>query len=172
MRHSTIIPAALLCAALAAGADSDRPSPFGPKPNGRTYEKTHPRPAAPAAPTAPAAEQQRARSAPASPAGGAVETGPATYSGSDLDGRPTASGDAFDSRSLTAAHPTLPIGSYVRITNVSTGKSIVVRINDRCRASSSRVIQLTKRGAEDLGMGSGAGTLTVKVEPVKAEGRE
>jgi len=166
---SILVAAALL-------ADSDRPSPFGPKPNGRTYEKTHQHTASAgttSARTAPP-EQQRARGSGNTPnsssfvPNGEPETGHASYSGSELDGRPTASGEAFDSNALAAAHPKLPLGSYVRVTNISTGKSVVVRINDRCRANASRVIQVTKRAAEDLGLIGGSGAATVKVEPVKA----
>jgi rare lipoprotein A len=177
-RVLTISGCCLLIAALAWASDSDRPSPFGPKPNGHTYEKAHPRTVASNTKSdrTPPPEQQRARTAAEAPssssfvASGDPETGSATYSGSELDGRPTASGEAFDSTALTAAHPKLPIGSYVRVTNVSTGKSVVVRINDRCRAGSNRVIQVTRRVAEDLGLLGGSSSLTVKVEPVTAAG--
>jgi len=175
MRRPLTITACVLFVLSAARADSERPSPFGPRPNGRTYEKVHQRTVPPSPknerPAIP--EQQRARSAEPPDSSSLVpsgqgESGTATYSGNELDGRPTASGEIFDSNALTAAHPSLPIGSYVRVTNVSTGKSVVVRINDRCRASANRVIQVTKRAADDLGLIGGAGNATVRIEPLAA----
>ena len=154
--------------------DSSRPDPFGPKPTGRTYEKTHQRP--PQSPVqgsrAAPPEQQRARTAPPkTPSdfvpGGSAETGIATYSGRELDGRPTASGEIFSSNDLTAAHPRYPIGTLVRVTNLSAGKSVVVRINDRIRESPNRVIQVTKRAADEIGLIGTSGANTVKVEPSK-----
>lgn len=171
----------LLAVSLAAlcFADSDRPSPFGPKPNGRGYEKSHQRAAATSVKgeRAVVPEQQRARSGADTPsassftASGDSETGSASYSGSELDGRPTASGEIFDSSALTAAHPSLPIGSYVRVTNLSTNRFVIVRINDRCRANSNRVIQVTKSAAQELGLIGGSSNVTVKVEPVTPEDR-
>jgi len=159
------------------GSDPDRPSPFGPKPNGRGYEKGPAHTASASNKTAPAPEQQRARAAADNVtasnfvSSGGAETGKASYSGSELDGRKTASGEIFDSNSLTAAHHSLPMGSYVRVTSVSTTRSVVVRINDRCKATPNRVIQVSKRAAEDLGILGGSGGDTVKVEPVTAQAR-
>ena len=60
-----------------------------------------------------------------------VEHGRATWYGDDWQGKPTASGERFNKRELTAAHRTLPMGTRVRVTNDNNGKSVIVRINDR-----------------------------------------
>ena len=75
------------------------------------------------------------------------ETGTASY----YSGRQTASGERMSSRALTAAHKTLPFGTRVRVTNLSNGRAITVRINDRGPFVSGRIIDLTKRGADALG---------------------
>jgi len=82
----------------------------------------------------------------AAQARGFRETGHASY----YSGRKTASGERFSSRGMTAAHKTLPFGTRVRVTNLSNGRSITVRINDRGPFVSGRVIDLTKRGADAL----------------------
>jgi rare lipoprotein A len=79
------------------------------------------------------------------------ETGVASWYGSDFQGRPTANGEIFDMNVVTAAHPTLPIPSLVEVTNLANGRSIVVRVNDRGPFVSSRLIDLSARGAELLG---------------------
>jgi len=63
----------------------------------------------------------------------------------------TANGEVFDQYRLTAAHPTLPLPSYVRVQNLANGRSLIVRVNDRGPFSSSRLIDLSKRAAEVLG---------------------
>ncbi len=79
------------------------------------------------------------------------ETGVASWYGADFQGRPTANGEIFDMNVVTAAHPTLPIPSLVEVTNLSNGRSIVVRVNDRGPFVGSRLIDLSARGAELLG---------------------
>lgn len=74
------------------------------------------------------------------------------YGGGDgFDGRPTASGEKFDTNKLTAAHKSLPFGSKVEITNKANGKSVTVRINDRGPYSGSRCIDLSKAAMEAVG---------------------
>jgi len=79
-------------------------------------------------------------------------TGMASWYGERFHGRRTASGEIFDMRALTAAHRTLAFGSIVRVTEVHSGESVDVRINDRGPASSARVIDLSYAAARKLGM--------------------
>ncbi len=78
-------------------------------------------------------------------------------------GQMTATGEHFDPTKLTAAHKTLPFGTRVRVTRVDTGSSVVVRINDRGPFKPGRVIDLSKRAAEEIGM-TGKGLSKVKLE--------
>jgi len=68
------------------------------------------------------------------------------------DGTLTASGEKFNSRELTAAHPTLPFGTRLRVTNSATGKSVTVRVNDRGPYVAGRVVDVSRSAAEVLGM--------------------
>lgn len=86
----------------------------------------------------------------AAPAPGQV--GLASWYGHQEQGRPTASGERFDQRKLTAAHRTLPLPSDVRVTNLENGKSIVVRVNDRGPFIPGRVLDLSTGAARALGM--------------------
>jgi rare lipoprotein A len=79
-------------------------------------------------------------------------SGEASYYGKELAGERTASGERFDPSGLTAAHPTLPMGSRVRVTNTHNGRSVVVRINDRGPFSRRRIIDLSYAAAKRLGM--------------------
>ncbi|VAW20462.1 Septum-associated rare lipoprotein A [hydrothermal vent metagenome] len=79
------------------------------------------------------------------------KTGVASWYGPNFHGRLTANGEIFDQYRLTAAHPTLPLPSYVRVQNLANGRSLIVRVNDRGPFSSSRVIDLSRRAAEVLG---------------------
>jgi rare lipoprotein A len=78
------------------------------------------------------------------------QVGTASWYGSDFDGKPTASGEPYDMYDLTAAHLTLPLGSYVRVTNLRNGRSIVVRVNDRGPIVPGRIIDLSYGAAEAL----------------------
>ena len=78
--------------------------------------------------------------------------GMASYYGRELAGNRTASGERFDPAGLTAAHRTLPFGSKVRVTNANTGKSVVVRINDRGPFHGNRVIDVSRAAATELGL--------------------
>jgi rare lipoprotein A len=79
------------------------------------------------------------------------ETGVASWYGDEFQGKPTANGEIFDMNVVSAAHPTLPIPSMVEVTNLTNGRSIIVRINDRGPFVGSRLIDLSSRGAELLG---------------------
>ncbi|CFR10570.1 endolytic peptidoglycan transglycosylase RlpA [Yersinia kristensenii] len=78
------------------------------------------------------------------------QIGLAAWYGEEANGNTTATGEIFDPNALTAAHPTLPIPSYVRITNISNGRQIVVRVNDRGPYTPGRVIDLSKAAADRL----------------------
>jgi rare lipoprotein A len=79
------------------------------------------------------------------------QSGRAHYYGIRHQGLRTASGEAFDMNGMTAAHLTLPLGTRVRVTNVSNGRSVVVRINDRHARGTAKVIDLSRGAAERLG---------------------
>ena len=79
-------------------------------------------------------------------------TGVASYYGRRFHGRRTANGERFDMRAMTAAHKTLPFGSFVRVTNPRNGRSVVVRINDRGPFIRGRTIDLSRGAAEAIGM--------------------
>ncbi|GGC34364.1 RlpA-like lipoprotein [Paraburkholderia caffeinilytica] len=91
------------------------------------------------------------------------QTGRASWYGRGFHGRRTANGERFDMHALTAAHRTLPLGSYVRVTNPATSRSVVVRINDRGPYARGRVIDLSMAAAAALDMRH-AGTARVKIE--------
>jgi rare lipoprotein A len=78
------------------------------------------------------------------------QIGTASWYGSYFDGKPTASGEAYDMHDLTAAHPTLPLGSYVRVTNLHNGRAVVVRVNDRGPIVQGRIIDLSYGAARAL----------------------
>jgi rare lipoprotein A len=84
--------------------------------------------------------------------GAASESGVASYYAHKYHGRTTASGEQFDMNDMTAAHKTLPFGTRVRVTNVSNGKSVTVRINDRGPFVKGRVIDLSLAAAKKLDM--------------------
>lgn len=98
------------------------------------------------------------------------QTGKASWYGSQFHGRKTSSGERYDMNIMTAAHKTLPIPSYARVTNLSNGKSVIVRINDRGPFHGSRVIDVSKAAAQKLGFMS-KGTANVRVEQI-VPGRE
>jgi peptidoglycan lytic transglycosylase len=82
------------------------------------------------------------------------------------EGRLTASGEKFDTRDLTAAHPTLPFGTRLRVTNVATGRSVTVRVNDRGPYVPGRVVDVSHSAADALGM-VGSGIAKVKLDVVQ-----
>ncbi|MBR1160851.1 septal ring lytic transglycosylase RlpA family protein [Bradyrhizobium elkanii] len=91
--------------------------------------------------------------------------GMASWYGDDFHGRLTANGEVFDMGSLTAAHPTLPMPSYARVTNLSNGRSLVVRVNDRGPYHGNRLIDVSNKAAELLEF-KGNGVARVRVEYV------
>ena len=91
--------------------------------------------------------------------------GMASWYGDDFHGRLTANGEVFDMASLTAAHPTLPMPSYARVTNLRNGKSLIVRVNDRGPYHGNRLIDVSNKAAELLEF-KGNGVARVRVEYV------
>jgi peptidoglycan lytic transglycosylase len=92
-------------------------------------------------------------------------TGLASWYGDDFHGRLTANREVFDLNGITAAHPTLPLPSYVRVTNLSNGRSLIVRINDRGPYHGNRIIDVSTRAAQLLNFRA-SGTAWVRVEYV------
>jgi rare lipoprotein A len=82
------------------------------------------------------------------------------------EGQQTASGERFDTHALTAAHPTLPFGTKLRVTNVATGRSVTVRVNDRGPYVPGRVVDVSYSAANALGM-VGRGTAKVRLDVVQ-----
>jgi peptidoglycan lytic transglycosylase len=105
-----------------SGSDHDRISPLKQKPKPAT-KSTH---------------AKRARP---------YQVGTASWYGSYFEGKETASGEPFDMYDLTAAHPTLPLGTFVKVTNLRNGKSVVVRVNDRGPVVEGRIIDLSYQAA-------------------------
>ena len=93
------------------------------------------------------------------------QIGTASWYGEYFDGRPTASGEEFDMYDMTAAHPTLPLGSYVKVTNLRNGRVVVVKVNDRGPIVQGRIIDLSYGAAQMLGV-RGNGIVTVRLDLV------
>jgi rare lipoprotein A len=91
---------------------------------------------------------------------GRGEVGKATWYGPRHHGRRTASGEIFDRHGMTAAHRSLPMGTRVRVTNLATDQTVIVRINDRCRCPGV-LIDLSQAAARSIGI---AGTARVRME--------
>lgn len=99
------------------------------------------------------------------------EVGYASWYGAELAGRPTASGEPFDPTGISAAHRTLPLPSYVEVTRLDTGRTILVRINDRGPADPARTLDLSTAAAEQLGI-TELGMVPVRIRrtnPVESE---
>ena len=92
-------------------------------------------------------------------------TGTASWYGTKFHGQATANGEAYDLYGMTAAHKTLPLPSYVRVTNLDNGKTVILRVNDRGPFYSDRIIDLSFAAAKKLGYAE-SGTARVKVEGI------
>ncbi len=95
--------------------------------------------------------------------GGHAMTGLASWYGPDFHGRPTSSKEIFDMNDMTAAHRSLPFGTWVLVTNLDNGRSVAVRINDRGPFVAGRIIDLSYAAARMLGA-VGPGTVPVRLE--------
>ena len=132
-------------------------------PGARAQTTQAPAPAAPApTPAAPAP----GAGAP-SGAVGDTQTGLAAYYSQRLHGRRTASGETLNNGAMTTAHQTLPFGTKVRVTRVTTGKSVTLRVNDRGPTQANRIVDVTQAAARRLGFVR-SGLTEVKLEVVEA----
>jgi rare lipoprotein A (peptidoglycan hydrolase) len=113
-------------------------------------------------PAQPAPAQPTAKKSPAVPAK-LPQTGLASWYGAEHQGKQTASGTIFDQAGLTAAHPSLPLGSKIKVTNLANGKSVEVEITDRGPFADNRIIDLSQAAAKALDM-IDSGTATVRLE--------
>ena len=102
-------------------------------------------------------------------AAGYVRRGTASWYGKKFHGRRTSSGEPYDMFAMTAAHPVLPLPSYVRVTNLDTGKSVVVKVNDRGPFLHDRIIDLSYLAAHKLGIAA-EGTGRVEVRAIIPNG--
>jgi rare lipoprotein A len=93
------------------------------------------------------------------------KSGTASWYGAAFHGRRTANGEIYDMNQLSAAHPTMPLPSYARVTNLSNGNTLIVRVNDRGPYAHNRLIDMSKRAAEMLDY-TGSGTAQVRVQYV------
>jgi len=98
------------------------------------------------------------------------QRGVASWYGRKFHGQKTSSGESYNMYGMTAAHPTLPIPSYVRVTNLSNSRSVIVRVNDRGPFHSERIIDLSYTAALKLGYVN-QGSTTVEIEQVHGDGR-
>lgn len=93
---------------------------------------------------------------------GYTNVGKASWYGSDFHGRRTANGEIFSANAITGAHPTLPLPSYVRVTNLDNGRSVLVRVNDRGPYINGRIMDLSHKAADILGyVNKGTGNISV-----------
>jgi len=99
------------------------------------------------------------------------ETGIASWYGPGFHAKFTANGEVFDQNDLTAAHRTLPMPSFVRVTNLDNGRSIVLRVNDRGPFARGRILDVSARGSELLGFDK-AGTARVRVQILAEESKQ
>jgi len=93
------------------------------------------------------------------------ETGVASWYGPGFHGRPTASGEIFDQHAMSCAHRSAPFGSRLRVTDLSSGRSVVCRVNDRGPFTKGRVVDLSRAAAEQLGI-IARGVAAVRVSTV------
>lgn len=114
------------------------------------------------APSRLAPTQPAAKTSPAAPAK-LPQTGEASWYGAQHQGKQTASGTIYDQAGLTAAHPSLPFGSKIKVTNLTNGKSVEVEITDRGPFAGNRIIDLSQAAAKALEMIE-SGTATVRLE--------
>lgn len=135
----------------------EEPVPLPPVP--QTHEKATPAPA-------PQAKEE------AAPAGKpeTTQVGTASWYGPGFHGRETASGETFDQHALTAAHRTLPLGTEAKVTNLETGQSVQVTINDRGPYVPGRQLDLSQAAAQQIGI-TQQGVAKVKIETKRPRSR-
>jgi rare lipoprotein A len=92
-----------------------------------------------------------------------IQYGIASFYANKFNGRKTANGEIFSQQKMTCAHNSLPLGTYIRVTNLRNKKTIIVKVNDRLHHRNKRLVDLTRAGAQKLGFIK-SGTTRVKVE--------
>lgn len=92
-----------------------------------------------------------------------VQYGTASFYSNKFNGKPTANGEIYDSQKLTAAHNGLPLGTWIKVTNLRNRRSVVVKINDRLHYKNPRLVDLSRAAAKKLGY-TGHGLTRVKLE--------
>lgn len=95
------------------------------------------------------------------------KSGVASYYADKFNGKRTASGEVFNNSKQTAAHNTLPFGTYLKVTNLANGKWVEVRVNDRGPFAKGRDIDLSQKAFKDIAGSLSAGTLKVRIEIVE-----
>jgi rare lipoprotein A len=100
-----------------------------------------------------------------------AQRGLASVYSDHLNGKKTASGESYDSSGLTAAHRTLPLGAEIRVTNLTNGRSVRVRVNDRGPHVEGRIVDLSSRAAAALGMRTGVARVRLEILSQPAEAR-
>jgi rare lipoprotein A len=172
-RRHAFLPLPLAALLLAAGCATRMPERLDvPTPARVVQPAEPPSPAvadapAPVPPEPEAAPEVTVRATPA-PTAATVQTGLASWYGRAFHGRRTASGELYNRHALSAAHRTLPIPSYARVTNPANGRSVIVRINDRGPFIDGRIIDLSERAAQRLGSAA-LGVAPMRVEPIDAD---
>ena len=151
---ATVLAAASLAACAHTAVVSDRPEWRSAPRQTAIVHRTEPRPVS---------VVRRRDPAPAHTDIASAHGGLASYY---TEGTKTANGETFNTRELTAAHPSLPFGTKLRVTNVSTGQSVTVRVNDRGPYVPGRVVDVSYSAAEQLGMVKG-GVAKVKLDVVE-----
>lgn len=106
---------------------------------------------------------QERKSKPKSSARSKAQYGTASYYSDKFNGRKTANGEIYNSKKMTAAHNKLPLGTWIKVTNLSNKKSVVVKVNDRLHPKNKRLVDLSRAAAQKLGY-VGKGLTKVKVE--------
>ena len=101
----------------------------------------------------------------------AAQEGLVSWYGTAFHDRPTASGERFDSNGYTMAHPTLPFGTEVKVTNLRNGRSVVVRVNDRGPHVGQRIADLSRAAAAQIGMLS-RGVVRARIEVLERDGAD
>lgn len=109
------------------------------------------------------ARSQNKRTASRAIALDSVQYGVASYYADKFEGRRTANGEVFSQKKMTAAHNGLPLGTWIRVTNLRNGRKVVVKVNDRLHRKNTRLVDLSKAAASELGY-IGSGLAKVKVE--------
>lgn len=155
-----------LCGCASRHNTASRPAPPQPAPT-ETTSPTNSNPGSASAATSAAASPKRNAAAPKPAISGYTEEGNASWYGVPFHGRRASNGEVYDMNKMTAAHRTLPFDTVVRVTNLSNGKSTVVRITDRGPFVDNRIIDLSMAAAREIDS-IGPGVVPVRLEIVSA----